>query len=164
MEPHKDIAHHPNDKRRFPKPVKHPLMDQDGHMVYQDKHWRTLSELDPMQIDNIEDGQSQATRMIAEGECDGVLHLSGKFLEKHKEEIMGIIHHMGEHAKLDDVTNEIVNVEEHGPDKTTVYTVKNQLAVRMGKKISESYKGGELKIHWSKNDMPVEVWWHKDMD
>jgi hypothetical protein len=144
------------------KNMKNTLLDAKNMLVYEDKHWKSFDELNPKHIDKLMMGKSPATIMKEEGICDGVLHLTGDYVEKHHEEIMGAIHNYEKMALKKDPMNCIENIEQKGPVTMTVYTAKNQLAVHLGKKVASAFKGGHLRIQWSKQDKPVEVWWHKD--
>lgn len=139
------------------------IIDKQAGLIYEEKHWKPLSKLNPSHIDSLLAGKSPATIMQENHICDGVLHLSGNFVEKHKQEIIGTIQKYDRIARRADPLNSVQSIEQSGPVALTVYTAKNQLAVHIGKKIARSFKGGTLKIHWSKHDKPVELWWHKDL-
>ncbi len=163
--------HDPNkntkDKRYpFDKGKKHMnenIVDPKSDLVYQDKHWKPVDEINPNHTDDIKTGQSPLTEMKESGICDGILRLSGTFLEKHKEEIINTIKNSEELAEERNPMNQIENIEED-EEGITVYTAKNKLAVTLGKKIDSAFKGGELKITWSDDDKPADVKWHKDLD
>lgn len=156
------------DNKRFPfdkgkKHMKDNIVDPESNLVYQDKHWKPVDELDPKKVDQMKTGSSPITEMRDSKICDGVLHLTGSFLTKHKEEIMHAIHNSEELAKERNAMNIIENIEDND-EGITVYTIKNKLAVTLGKKIDSAFKGGELKIQWSDDDKPAEVRWHKDLE
>lgn len=163
MDSNRNFVHHDSSKKHKGQKFHHPLIDTKAGLVHENKYWEKLGDLDPKNIDELIEGKAPSTRMKEEGICDGVLHLSGDFFINHKQEILNTIHNVAKMAEEHDPLNIIESMEEVEAGKVTVYTIKNQLAVRMGKKIDESFKGGELKIHWTKDDKPVEVWWHKDL-
>ena len=155
------------DNKRFPfdkgkKHMKDNIVDPESNLIYQDKHWKPVEKLDPKKVDQMKEGKAPITEMLHAQICDGVLHLTGTFLEKHKEEIHNTVMNCEKLAKERDSMNQIENIEE---SKTgiTIYTVKNQLAVIIGKKLDSAFKGGNLEIKWSKGDKPSEVRWHKDL-
>jgi len=129
--------------------------------IYQDKYWQPFSKLNPVNVDKLKVSVCPACHSKRAMESDGVLHLSGTFLKNHYKEIMGIIINTEAKENKRDVLNRIERIAYQG-NEVIVYTGKNQLAVEMGKKVSSAYKGGELKIQWSKDDKPAEVKWHKD--
>lgn len=157
----KRAFHDPNKKKE--KKSKGNIIDKKAGLIYEEKHWQPLSKLDPAHVDRLLEGKSPATIMKERHVCDGVLHLSGTFVQKHKDEILGTIKKCDSLAKSRDILNRVQSIDHSGPMALTIYTSKNQLAVRIGKKIAQSFKGGALKIHWSKQDKPVELWWHKDL-
>ena len=157
----KDDKRYPFDKGK--KHSKDHTVDPKQNLVYEDKHWKDIDKMDAKTAEDIKEGTSPLTEMEKAQVCDGVLHLSGTFLDKHKEEIMHAIRNSEELAKERDALNVIANIEE-AEESITVYTVKNQLAVTLGKKIDSAFKGGELKISWSEDDKPADVKWHKDLD
>lgn len=162
-----DPNQNPGDKR-FPfdkgkKHMKDTVVDREGKLVYEDKRWKPLDEMEETNGDKVKSGQSPVTEMVDSGICDGVLHLTGSFLEKHKEEILHTIRNAEKSAVERDAMNKIENIEESETD-ITVYTVKNRLAVTIGRKLDSAFKGGKLDITWSEDDKPAEVKWHKELE
>lgn len=156
-----------NEDKRFPmdkgkKHSKDNLIDAEANLIYDDKHWKTLDKMNPDHVDKYLEGKAPTTEMGKSGICDGVLHLSGSFLEKHRDEIISTIKHSEELALERDPTNNIENIET-SPDEITIYTAKNQLAVTLGKRLDSSFKGGKLDIKWSDDDKPVDVRWYREL-
>ncbi|MEK7073454.1 MAG: hypothetical protein AAB974_03400 [Patescibacteria group bacterium] len=52
----------------------------------------------------------------------------------------------------------VLSVDVRGPN-IRVLTTQNHLAVRLGKKLDESRKGGKLEISYSKDDLPARAVW-----
>ncbi len=165
-------THHDSNKdlkdKRFPfdkgkKHMKDNIIDPESKMVYEDKHWKKLDEMNPANVDDMKIGHSPVTEMKNAGICDGILHLTGSFAMKHKDEIMHAIKNSEELAEERNAMNTIENIEE-SKDEITVYTIKNKLAVTLGKKIDSAFKGGKLEISWSEDDQPAEVKWHTDLE
>lgn len=162
--------HDPNKKKekRFGydegnRHLKHELICKYCNAVYTEKHWKPLKDLDPKYIDKLHKVVCPACHEQKNHVSDGILHLSGSTLSEHHEEIKNIIHNIEEKEKNRDILNRIERIEEKSTDAMIIYTSKNQLAVELGKKVSDAYKGGKLDIKWSKGDKPVEVYWHKDI-
>lgn len=155
--PHRD----PNRDEKG-KTEKGHIIDPENQLVYEDKHWKTMDNLDPNHVDDMKTGKSPLTKMEEGGICDGVLHLTGNTVKEHKEDILNTIKNSEEQAISLNPMNKIENIEQPDDNTIIVYTMKNQLAVTIGKKIDQSLKGGSLDIKWSKDDQPVEVKWHKD--
>lgn len=134
------------------------------HAVYQNKKWEKLNDMDPKFVDELKQGCCPACHLEKGHLSDGVLHLSGTFLEEHKEEIKNLIHNIAEKEEDRDFMNRVERIDESEAGKIVVYTTKNSLAVEIGKKIDSAHKGGTLDIKFSKEDKPVDVRWHLDKE
>jgi len=141
--------------------VRTKLLCRECKAVYDGKSWHSFSQLNPRDIDELKMSICPACHEKTGHLSDGVIHLRGSGLQKHLQEIKNLIVHMGMTAEGKDILDRVERIDEE-KDGITVYTTKNQLAVRIGKKISDSYKGGKLQIKWSKDDKPVEVLWRYD--
>ena len=135
------------------------LLCRHCHAVYENKGWQPFNQLNPQHVDELKMSICQACHEEKNHVSDGILHLSGSGIEPHKEEIKHIVINAGKSAEEDDILDRVERVDDGVKNQITVYTTKNQLAVKIGKKVASAYKGGELNIKWSKNDKPVEVYW-----
>jgi hypothetical protein len=161
----------PNKKtgdKRYPfdkgkKQMKENIVDPKSELVYEEKRWKKVDEVSPRLVDTLKTAESPVTKMQNAKICDGVLHLTGTFIKDHKEEILNTMKNSGTLAQERDSMNIIERIENPSEEHIIVYTLKNQLAVKLGKKVDQSFKGGKLDISWSKEDQPVEVKWHKDL-
>ena len=158
-----NIGRHDPNREKPARPTGNGIICQYCNAVYQEKHWQPLAELDPKIIDDLVKGCCTACHLEKGHNSDGIVHLSGTFLEKHKDDIRGIIDNTGETEEERDFMNRIERIDESDEGEISIYTTKNQLAVEIGKKIDNAYKGGELQINFSKDEKPVEVHWHKDI-
>jgi len=129
--------------------------------IYQDKHWQPFGKLNPANVDKLKVSICPACHAKMAMVSDGVLKLSGTFLQNHSKEILRIILNTETKENNRNIENRIERISVD-KNEITVYTSKNQLAVEIGKKVASAYKGGELEIKWSKDDKPAEVKWHKD--
>lgn len=161
---HHDEGRHDPNKGHKDKSPKDNIVDIDAEMIYQEKHWKPLSELRPDLVDSFKEGTSPLTQMLKDHTCEGVLHIKGSFFEAHMQEIMGSIRHSDDMARERDPMNRVVNIVRLDDMDIGIFTSKNQLAVTLGKKLDSAYKGGDLNITWSKGDREVEVVWTKDLD
>jgi hypothetical protein len=130
--------------------------------IYENKQWKHLADLNPRHVDDLIESVCPACHLEQNHLSDGVVHLSGTFLKEHKKEIMGTINNLAALAEERDVLNRIERTEDTGSE-ITIYTTQNKLALEIGKKVADAFKGGDLDIKFSKEDMPVEVRWHKDI-
>lgn len=158
---HQKTTYHDPVKQHNGKTLSGELICQYCHAIYQNKRWQPLENLDPKFIDKLEKTVCPACHLERGHLSDGVVHLRGSFLGEHLEEIKNLIENTGETETERNILNRIERIEQN-EDGLTVYTSKNQLAVLIGKKVADAFKGGKLDIQWSKEDKPVEVTWHKD--
>lgn len=131
--------------------------------VYEDKHWRPVTQLKPEYIDRLQPSVCPACHARKGMVSDGIVHIGGSFMNQHRQEILNIILKTEERENNRDVLNRIERIDTR-PNELIVYTAKNMLATEIGKKIAEAYKGGKLEIKWSKKDKPVEVKWFKEIE
>ncbi len=144
------------------RPVKGEYICQYCSAVYEKKHWQPLAKLDPKYIDRLIKTTCPACHKEKGHISDGVLTLSGSFVPVHHKELMAIVLKTEEDDHAKDVENRVEKIEAAN-GKIIVYTGKNQLAVKIGKRIDSAYKGGKLEIKWSKKDKPVDVRWSREM-
>ncbi|MFC1749817.1 BCAM0308 family protein [Pseudomonadota bacterium] len=160
MDPKKDIAFHdPNWKKEAKKGK--ILICKHCNAVYDNKGWKHLEDLDPSHVDDLKKSVCPACHASKNHTSDGVVHLSGDFFIAHKEEILNTINNLADQAEERDVLNRIERIEHTDEGEMIIYTTKNKLAMEIGKHVADAFKGGDLDIQFSKDDMPVEVRWHK---
>lgn len=131
------------------------------HAVYNGKNWTSFEKMNPAIIDELRASVCPACHEIKDHVSDGVLHITGASVRPHLPEIKGLIAHMGKQAEEKNILDRVERIDA-GRDGIVVYTTMNQLAVRIGKSISNAFKGGKLDIKWSREDKPVEVRWTYD--
>lgn len=129
--------------------------------VYENKHWHAFDKINIKHIDEFVKSVCPSCHAKKSHVSDGVLKMTGKFLQNHLMEISGIISNTEAQEMKRDIMNRVERLDLY-PTLITVYTAKNQLAVEIGKRVNKAYKGGKLDIKWSKSDKPVQVKWHKD--
>ena len=130
--------------------------------IYENNRWQAFEKLNPQHVDELKMSICPACHEEMEHVSDGVVHLSGSAVALHKNEIRNLIANVGKTAEKDDILARIERIDDKAKDQIIVYTTKNQLAVKIAKKVASAYKGGELDIKWSKGDKPVEVYWRCD--
>lgn len=141
--------------------------------VFYDGHWHTdphaaeaLKEAKPRnsattalcpQCTNVMSGEGKA-----DSDFEGQLTLDGLHDGKEKAEILATIRNLARKSAEQDPQDQLIAIDDKG-DRVIIATSDNQMAVRMGKKIDEAFKGGTLRITWSNDDLPARVYWkHKD--
>ncbi len=154
-------THHDPAKKNDGKKLSGELICKYCHALYQEKRWQSFENLDTKFIDQLHKTVCPACHMEKNHISDGVLHLTGVGVIKNLAEIKKRIENVAAMEEKRDILNRIERIEET-KNGLTIYTAKNQLAVELGKKISEDHKGGALDIKWSKGDKVAEVTWKKD--
>jgi NMD protein affecting ribosome stability and mRNA decay len=101
-----------------------------------------------------------ACRRIEENFPSGILHLKGKYLENHWEEILNLIKNQEEIEKSEHPLQRIISLEKEG-EKATLSTTYPQLARRIGEAIHRAHKG-KLKIKYAKEEELIRVYWERD--
>lgn len=139
------------------------LMCHECRAVYDGKSWQSFEKLNPKTIDELKISVCPACHESIDHLSDGVLHLTGTGMLANKKEIKNLIMNMAKQAEENNVLDRVERIDESQKNEMIVYTTKNQLAVRIAKKIAASHKGGKVDIKWSKDDKPVEVKWHYDL-
>lgn len=142
--------------------------------VFYDGHWHTdahaasaMSEHKPRNAKQSAMCPACTYVMSGEGKADsdfeGQITLDGLHDANEKAEILLTIRNLARASVEKDPQDQIIAIDDKG-DRIIISTTDNQLAVRMGKKIDESFKGGTLRITWSDDDLPARVYWkHKDI-
>lgn len=98
----------------------------------------------------------------ADSDFEGQVTLDGLFDAKEKAEVLLTIRNLARASVEKDPQDQVIAIDDKG-DRVIIATSDNQLAVRMGKKIDESFKGGTLRIVFSDDDLPTRVYWkHKE--
>lgn len=100
-----------------------------------------------------------ACRMAKDGGFAGELVLKD-FPGERKHMMLETIKNSGNQAFRQNPLHRVLNVTE-SKSQIRVLTTENQLAVRLGKEVERAF-GGNLEIHWSKDDEPVYVVWKGD--
>ncbi len=137
------------------------LICRQCQAVYDSKSWMPFRDMNPKMVDQLKISICPACHEKISHISDGVLHLSGLGVKAHKKDILNLVNNMGKEAENKNILNRIERIEDNSKG-IMVYTTINQLAVKIGKAVSNAYKGGKLDIKWSKKDKPVEVYWTYD--
>lgn len=97
----------------------------------------------------------------AEPEFEGELTLDGLTDPAEKAEILATCRNFAARASKRDPEDRIINIDDRGA-RVVITMTENQMAAGMGKAVDAAFKGGKLRIVWSKDDMPARVFWvHK---
>lgn len=91
----------------------------------------------------------------------GILTLSGTFLEKHRDEILKLIHNKVEEEKAEHPMKRLMGVEENQKDELIAKFTDLHLPRGTGEAIQRAYDG-ELEIQYTKESNLVRVYWNRD--
>jgi len=89
----------------------------------------------------------------------GILHLSGPFLKKHREEVLNAVHHQEKEAKTDHPLCRIIGIEE-SEEGIVITTTDMHLPRRIGEALWHAYHG-ELKLHYAEDARLIRMIWKR---
>ncbi len=135
------------------------------HAVYFDEHWHTSSKLYEAYKGKpgVREELCPEDTWIKAG-FHGIVNYEGEVLLKNltdlefKADVIRQARNIGARALKRDPEDQIIKIEDRG-ETVRLTTTENQLAVSIGKQISQAYKGGKLEIKWSREDAPARVIW-----
>nr|WP_090439605.1 BCAM0308 family protein [Pseudomonas benzenivorans] len=101
-----------------------------------------------------------ACRRIADDQPAGILHLGGKFLGEHRQEILNLIHNTEAAEKTAHALERLLKVTDKD-DGLEVTTTGMHLANRIGHALNAAYKG-HSEYHYSDDENSVHIRWQRD--
>lgn len=142
--------------------------------VWYDGHWHT-SPLLAAKLKAERKGASvgKATKDVLCNECHYAVHgpaeptlalyegqvtLDGLMDAAEKAEVLATVRNFGKRATKRDSEDRIISIDDRGV-RVVITTTENQMAVGLGKAVHAAFKGGKLRIVWSKDDLPARVYW-----
>jgi hypothetical protein len=87
----------------------------------------------------------------------GIVTLSGPVIQKHKDEIIGLVRHQEEAEKKEHPLNRVMSIEE-APDRLVINTTDIHLPRRIGEAVKRAFHG-KLDIHFDEQGYFVRVNW-----
>jgi len=152
------------------------LCDRCG-AVWFDGHWHTAPELAAfIKSKRKSGGGRKSSKPVLCYEChlvvngppddkqaqfEGQLTLDGLLDPVEKGKILSTVRNFGTRMSTRDPEDRILSIDDRGA-RVVINTSENQMAVGMGKAVAAAFKGGKLRIVWSRDDMPARVFWtHK---
>lgn len=144
--------------------------------VYYDGYWHTapgfaaaLREKGGVKGEAAERTLCLECRWVVEGHAgiergyEGKVTLDGLADAEEKAQVLRTVRNFARRATKRDPEDQIVGIEDRGA-RVVITTSENQMAAGIGKAVDAAFKGGCLEIHWSKDDLPVHVYWkHKSV-
>jgi len=135
-------------KGKLPEPTVCPQCQavlQDGHWG-----WRDIPE-------NANSETCPACHRINDKFPAGFVTLSGPFFQSHRSEIMALVRHEEQRARLSHPLQRIMGVEEQ-KDSVLVTTTDIHLARACGEAVHRAYQG-ELDFHYNQEENLLRVRW-----
>lgn len=135
-------------KGKLPEPTICPqcrAVFHDGHWGWRDIPEGAHSELCP------------ACHRINDHYPAGFVSLSGPFFQTHRSEIMALIRHEEQRARLQHPLQRLMVIEEQD-DAALVTTTDSHLARSCGEAVHRAYQG-ELEFHYNQAENLLRVHW-----
>jgi len=124
--------------------------------VYSNGRWQWMSA-----PEGAEKVLCQACHRINDRFPAGVVTLSGKLVEAHKDEMVHLAKNQENAERPEHPLNRIISIESEGPDRVVISTTDIHLPRRIGRAMSRAYHG-EMNEHFDENGYFVRVNWHRD--
>lgn len=91
----------------------------------------------------------------------GLVYLEGGYFERHRDQIMKLVHHAEDAARHRNPLERIIAIQDSRPRGILLETTTEKLARRIGRAVNKAC-GGDLKIQFSHNDKLVRIYWRRD--
>ncbi|UFS69058.1 hypothetical protein LPW11_14280 [Geomonas sp. RF6] len=121
-------------------------------MTYKSKRW-TLEKVETSGVKIL----CPACKRMHDHTPAGVVHLSGSYLQDHKEEIMNTLRHTEATSRTKNPLGRIMDITEDA-EGITVTTTEEKLAQKLGREVYKS-QSGELHYKWNRDNNLVRVEW-----
>ena len=131
--------------------------------VYQNKRWFADEKLAKKLsgTGKVKEVTCPTCRKIKDRYPEGILTLSGEFLEERKVEILTLLKNEGARGAGRSVADRIMTMTEEGPAKLVIETTTEKLAQHLGRAVYRAYKG-DLDFRWSEMNKFVRVYWSRE--
>lgn len=134
----------------------------DCSAVYYNKSWHHALEKDKhfKETKDVKFVICPADKMIKAKQFEGQIILEN-VPEILRDDLFNLIENMGERAFRRDPMDRVISIKD-GKNALEVLTTENQLAVRIAKKIRDSFKNrmkGNWTIKYSEREDPVRIIW-----
>lgn len=100
-----------------------------------------------------------ACQRIHDGQAAGIVTISGDFFAGHKQEILGLIHHLETKEKAEHPLQRIMAIEDDD-NGATVSLTDMHLARGIGVALHHAYQG-DVEYHYTDKDTVFRVTWSR---
>jgi NMD protein affecting ribosome stability and mRNA decay len=149
------VRENEHDPYRLPAKLAEPTYCPDCSAVYERGRWQWKERVSA----NAPRHRCPACQRIHDDFPAGYVHIEGDYARTHREELMHLITHRGEHAKAEHPLQRIMAVQDTA-DGWVVTTTDVHLARGIGEALHGAHHG-ELKLHYSDGETLVRVHWHR---
>lgn len=136
------------------KPTELTVCPECG-VVFSHGRWQWLSDMP----ENAKKEVCPACQRSHDQVPAGILILSGRFFEKHRDEIMHLVDNKVESEKAEDPMKRLMNIEDQ-KDGIIISFTDRHLPQVVGEELEHAYKG-ELDIHYTDEAGIVRVYWRR---
>lgn len=150
----KEEVHDPYMARSKPK---EPTVCPECGAVFRQGRWQWSAE----PLEDAHEVVCPACERIRDDMPAGILTLSGAFLEKHRDEILKLIHNKVEEEKANHPMKRLMGIEDGLEGELVVKFTDLHLPRGAGEAIERAYEG-ELEIQYTKESNLVRVYWKRD--
>ena len=156
---------HEKGRHRTPRALAEPARCEVCGDVYADRRWSTLdAKRLSLKHPHFRPAQTvlcPACQRERDGAPSGYLHLEGRFLAAHHEEIEHLLRNEAERTAEDNPTARIMNWEKDRKGRLTVTTTTEHLAQRLGHALEKAYSG-EVRYDFSHENKLAHVYWQRN--
>ena len=156
---------HEAGKHRTRRAPREPQVCADCGNVYADRRW---SKPDPTATEDKHPHfrapnttVCPACKAVRNATPSGYVHLSGKFVATHREEIEQLLANEAERAAADNPLSRIMCWDEHKKAELTVTTTTEHLAQRLGHALEKAFSG-KARYDFSHENKLAHIWWQRE--
>ena len=146
-------VHDPYMARSKPK---EPAVCEDCGVVFHNGRWQWMSE-PPAQAHR---QRCPACQRIHDKVPAGILTLSGRFLDEHRDEIMHLVHNKVEEQKAQHPMKRLMKIADQKDGGVEITFTDMHLPRGVGEAIEHAYEG-DLEIQYTEGAGIVRVYWKR---
>ena len=132
--------------------LREPSVCRQCKAVYHKGRW-TWGPV-PLESDDVVCPACERTR---DGAPSGVLMLTGEFVAKHRDEVLGLVRHEETRAKAEHPLSRLITIKDQD-QAVFITTTDSHLARRMGEALHQAYHG-TLTFRYEEDEDLIRVTW-----